>query len=151
MMQLTYQRLRTGLSILILLLIASGCKEVKLLPDYDAELAKKIEETIEMVDSFYTSMIIETKDVQGERRFDLFSKQYAEIQVALNTIQRRNAIREKNQESMDTSDDLVKLWKNNTSVHKATDHLNDADIEGLRTSMIDPLNLLLTQEQFKFR
>ncbi len=130
----------------IFLLIA--CKTITLVPDYDADLANQIDATAKKIDMMYLKMM-DASEEDDSRDYSYYSTAYLGIEVELNSILRRNRIRQKNQESISISENTLELWRRYKKRHKEANSISDADIELNMKFMSDQMYLLMLSEDKK--
>lgn len=114
--------------LLISLLLLFSCR-VTLLPGYNAELSKNIENTAKLVDKFYLSMYETTTAENNGRSFDKFAGQYVEIEVEIKSLLNRNKIRPLNENSTRICEITLELWRKYKEEHKTDNTLSNGLIQ----------------------
>jgi hypothetical protein len=100
-----------------------------LLPEYNAELSKNIENTAKLVDKFYLSMYETTSVENNGRSYDKFAGQYVEIEVEIKSLLNRNKIRPLNENSTRISEITLELWQKYKEEHKTDNTLSNGLIQ----------------------
>jgi hypothetical protein len=119
---------KPGLFLIISLLFLFSCR-VTLLPEYNAELSKNIENTAKLVDKFYLSMYETTSVENNGRSYDKFAGQYVEIEVEIKSLLNRNKIRPLNENSTRISEITLELWQKYKEEHKTDNTLSNGLIQ----------------------
>jgi hypothetical protein len=110
------------------LLFLFSCR-VTLLPEYNAELSKDIENTAKMVDKFYLLMFETTSAENDGRSYDKFAGQYVEIEVEINSLLNQNKIRPLNENSIRICEITLELWRKYKEEHKTDNTLSNGLIQ----------------------
>lgn len=116
-----FSRLSNVLSILLVLMLIQGCA-IKLVADYDANVALEIIAVSKQVDQFY-GKLIETSS--SERSYDKFKDKYIEIEVNLRGLIVQNKTRPLNDESISISEITLEKWLKYKSAHKEKNSYKD--------------------------
>jgi hypothetical protein len=119
---------KSSLLLIVSLIFLLSCR-VTLLPEYNAELSKKIENTAKLVDKFYLSMYETTSVENNGRSYDKFAGQYVEIEVEIKSLLNRNKIRPLNENSTRISEITLELWQKYKEEHKTDNTLSNGLIQ----------------------
>ena len=137
-----------GLTVLVFLLIAGGCR-VTLIPPYDEQLSQQIESTAKEVDLFYLDMQETTVNENGGRAYSNFAGQYAGIEAELNSLLYKNRIRPLNENSTRICEITLELWKKYKDEHKEDNELSNGIIELNRKTFNDLFYAMQVAEKAK--
>ncbi len=140
--------IKQALVLSCLLLLAASCR-VQLIPDYNAELAKKVDSTARMVDQFYITMREKTTNNSGERAYKNFIDGYILVEVELNSLLIKNRVRPFNQNSTRICEISLQLWNKYRNEHKKDNTLSDGLIRLNQKSMSDLFYAMQVAEQAK--
>jgi hypothetical protein len=128
MKTLTKNTSKSSLLLIVSLIFLLSCR-VTLLPEYNAELSKNIENTAKLVDKFYLSMYETTSVENNGRSYDKFAGQYVEIEVEIKSLLNRNKIRPLNENSTRISEITLELWQKYKEEHKTDNTLSNGLIQ----------------------
>lgn len=128
---------RVLVSIFFLSVIALNSCKVTLIPSYDADISKQIENVTKEVDKFYLSMLETTSASNNGRVFSHFAEQYVNIEVELNSLLNKNKIRPLNENSTRICEITVELWIKYKEEHKRDNTLSDGLIKLNRKTFSD--------------
>ncbi|HDR51567.1 MAG TPA: hypothetical protein ENN90_08100 [Mariniphaga anaerophila] len=115
---------KTGLFLFISLIFLFSCR-VTLLPEYNAEISKNIENTAKLVDKFYLLMSETTSEENSGRSYDRFAEMYVEIEVEINSLLNQNKIRPLNENSTRICEITLELWQKYKEEHKTDNTLSN--------------------------
>ncbi|WP_345196488.1 hypothetical protein [Kistimonas scapharcae] len=62
---------------------------------------------------------------EKERQYQLYTKQYIDIDINIRALERRQARRENNQETLEQTQILAQLWQQDMKAHQRKDVLSD--------------------------
>lgn len=130
------------------LLLLFSCR-VTLLPGYNAELSKNIENTAKLVDKFYLSMYETTSAENDGRSYDKFAGQYVEIEVEINSLLNQNKIRPLNDNSTRICEITLELWQKYKEEHKTDNTLSNGLIRLNRLTFADLFFAMQVAEEGK--
>lgn len=85
---------------------------------YDEKTEEAIFNASKLIDQFYGNLLDTSED---ERKYSNFSDQYVLIESELNALVLRNRVRSLNEDSIDISERILKLWKKYKERHKSED------------------------------
>jgi len=122
---------------------------VTLVPPYDAAIKEQIDETAKAVDRFYLSMLELTKNTDGGREYQLFTGQYVEIEVELNSLLNKNRVRPLNENSVRICEITLQLWQKYKLEHKEDNSLPDGMIGLNRQTFADLFYAMQVAEKAK--
>jgi hypothetical protein len=148
MKSLNQSTAKTRLFLIFSLIFLFSCR-VTLLPEYNAELSKNIENTAKMIDKFYLLMYETTSAEKDGRSYDKFAGQYVEIEVEINSLLIQNKIRPLNENSIRICEITLELWKKYKEEHKTDNTLSDGLIRLNRNSFADLLFAMQVAEEGK--
>jgi hypothetical protein len=117
-------------------LFLDSCK-VALLPNYDASILAQIETTSKQVDKFYLLMLETTKQENDGRKYELFTNEYVNIEVELNSLLSKNKVRPLNENSTRICEITLEHWQKYKEEHKEKNTLSDGLIKLNRQSFSD--------------
>jgi len=126
-LDINYRRTLISIFTLCCLLSINSCK-VTFIPDYDETIANQIESTTKQIDLFYLTMLETTSAENNGRSYNLFTEQYIEIEVELNSLLNKNKIRPLNENSTKICENALKLWQKYKKAHKEKNTIGDDDI-----------------------
>lgn len=125
---MTHQRVLRG-GLLAIALLATACRHVQLVADYDAA---SVEETIRIgkrVDVFYGKVVeLDT----AARVYAPFAEDYIEIEADIRSLVRRNTARPLNSESTQIAKTILGFWTQYHEKHKTKDRYPDARFDRRR-------------------
>ncbi|AZE48350.1 hypothetical protein C4K04_2678 [Pseudomonas chlororaphis] len=113
---------RLGL-FLLLISVLGGCT-VKLVADYDAITFEEILEVAKKIDKFYGDLL-ETRS--NERIYQKYSSQYVDIETDIRSLVMRNQARALNDEAVQISEIILKLWLTYKKDHAVKDSYSDGN------------------------
>ena len=114
-----YSKINALSMVLLSLLFISGCKSIKLVPDFDASLSEQIMDTAKKVDAHYITMIGMFNDSITALSYEEVSDGYEEIEIELNSILLKNKVRELNNESIQVSSTVLDTFIKYKNRHKS--------------------------------
>lgn len=127
---------KTGLFLFVSLFFLFSCR-VTLLPEYNAEISKNIENTAKLVDKFYLLMVETTSEENSGRSYDRFAEKYVEIEVEINSLLNQNKIRPLNENSTRICEITLELWQKYKEEHKTDNTLSNGLIRLNRKTFAD--------------
>lgn len=133
----------------ILSIIAIHSCTVTFIPEYDATIAKQIENTTKLVDKFYLSMLETTSEENNGRAFENFIIQYIDIEVELNSLLNKNKVRPLNENSTRICEITLELWQKYKEEHKTDQTLSDGLIKLNRKTFSDLFYAMQVAEKGK--
>ncbi|KZN13051.1 hypothetical protein [Marinomonas sp. TW1] len=99
----------------------SGCS-IQLVSSYDAKTLEQMERIDQDIDRFY--LTLQTQP-ESNRTYALFSDQYLNIEVNIRSLERRQAMREKNEETLAQTKTLKAFWQQDMTSHKRQNSVSD--------------------------
>lgn len=139
---------KARLLLIFSLLFLFSCRIV-LLPEYNAEISKNIENTAKLVDKFFLSMYETTSAENNGRSYDKFAGQYVEIEVEINSLLNRNKIRPLNENSTRICEITLELWRKYKEEHKTDNTLSNGLIQLNHKTFADLFFAMLVAEEGK--
>lgn len=115
------KRLITIFSLLLCISLTSGCA-VQLVSPYDERTIEQIEKIDKKIDRFYLSL---QSFPEENRTFEKFHNGYLDINVEIRSLERRQEIREKNNETLRQTQIFASLWQQDIVTHKKNDSISD--------------------------
>jgi len=134
-----------------ILAIALGSCTVKLIANYDNNIASQVESALKMVDKFYLTMLETSKNEEKARAYTIFVQDYIGIEIELQSLLDKNRVRPLNKNSTAIAENTLKQFQKYKEQHKADNYVSDANIILNRMYMHDQLVLLQMGESFKPR
>lgn len=108
----------------VLILIFNSCR-IALIPNYDENISKQIDNIARHVDKFYLEMLETTNKKNDGRAYDKFTESYINIEVELNSLLVQNKIRPLNENSIRICEITLQLWIKYKNEHKTDNTLSD--------------------------
>ncbi len=100
--------------VLIVLLFVQGCT-IKLVANYDANVAQEIINVSKQVDQFYGELI---ETAESERGYEKFKEKYIQIEVNIRALIVQNKARPLNEESISIAETTLAKWLKYKDAHK---------------------------------
>lgn len=119
------KRLISIYSLLFCIFLTAGCS-VQLVSPYDEKTIEKMERIDEKIDRFY---LVLKSFPEEKRTFKEFYSGYLDIDVLIRSLERRQNIREKNEETLKQTQILASLWQQDFETHKKNDAISDFIIQ----------------------
>lgn len=128
----------------LLPLLFISCR-VSLVPAYSDELAKQIESTAKYTDKLYLE-IMDTEP--AGRAYKNFAAKYRDIEVEINSIVMKNKMRQKGENLLAISKNLLELFLRYKEMHKEKDAaVSDAVLQLNKKFLQDQWTVLLAAEK----
>jgi hypothetical protein len=144
-----YKNLKYRFFALVILAVSfAGCR-VMLVPPYDVEIARQIDEVSKQVDKLYLTMLETTSNENGGRKYAPFSGQYIDVEVELNSLLTKNKIRPLNGNTVKVCEITLNLWIKYKEEHKKDNGLSDGVIKANRLYMSDMFYTMRKAEEGK--
>ena len=126
--------------VLLSAVLLTGCS-MKLVADYDQMSVTNLEMINKKIDFMYLKM----KTLpENQRTYSHFQQNYVDIDVDIRAYERRQQLREQNEESVKQAAILASLWQQDMQAHKQKNTLSDfmikrrqAQYQRLLSSMIE--------------
>ena len=134
--------------LVISLIFLFSCR-VTLLPEYNAEISKNIENTAKLVDRFYLSMYETTSAENNGRSYERFAEKYVEIEVEINSLLNQNKIKPLNENSTRICGITLELWQKYKEEHKTDNTLGNGLIRLNRKAFADLFFAMQVAEEGK--
>ena len=99
---------------LFIMMLSQGCS-IKLVADYDANIAHEIINVSKQVDKFYGELL---ETPYPERSYDDFKEQYITIEVNIRALVLQNKARPLNDESISIAETTLEKWLKYKDKHK---------------------------------
>lgn len=112
-----YISLARVLAILIQLIIITGCSS-RFIATYDIKTEEAIFKSAKLIDQFYGTLL---ETPENQREYAKFSDIYVSIEAELNSLVLRNKVRTLNEDSIEISERILKLWQKHKERHKKKD------------------------------
>ncbi|GAA4650332.1 hypothetical protein GCM10023116_26150 [Kistimonas scapharcae] len=109
-----------GLFAAILILLC-GCS-LKLVDTYDQQTVMELQTIEQNIERLYLNIQMQK---EKERQYQLYTKQYIDIDINIRALERRQARRENNQETLEQTQILAQLWQQDMKAHQRKDVLSD--------------------------
>ncbi|GFR71010.1 hypothetical protein ElyMa_003801700 [Elysia marginata] len=103
------------------LILLSGCS-LNLVAPYDPQTIQQLKSIDRQIELFYRSM---QAMEESERQYQWYTEQYFEIDINIRALERRQARRENNQETLEQTQILAQLWQQDMKAHQRKDVLSD--------------------------
>ncbi|NRF64055.1 hypothetical protein [Vibrio coralliilyticus] len=103
------------------LILLSGCT-LRLVAPYDPQTVQQAQSIERDIEYLYLSM---QALPESERLYARFSEQYLKIDVSVRGLERRQARREQNQETLKQTQTLVQFWQQDMKTHQQKQTLSD--------------------------
>jgi len=139
---------RMLLLILLSVFAINACK-VTFVANYNADIAKQIEQASKQLDRFYFTMLETTTPENDGRAFDKFTTQYIDIEVELNAILNKNKVRPLNENSTRICEITLELFVKYKNEHKSDNTLSNGLIKLNRKTFSDLFYAMLVAEEGK--
>jgi hypothetical protein len=139
---------KNGLFLFFSLFFLFSCR-VTLLPEYNAEISKNIENTAKLVDKFYLLMVETTSEENSGRSYDRFAEMYVEIEVEINSLLNKNKIKPLNENSTRICEITLELWQKYKEEHKTDNTLSNGLIKLNRKVFADLFFAMQVAEEGK--
>ncbi|SBS31054.1 hypothetical protein MSP8887_01420 [Marinomonas spartinae] len=107
--------------LLLCFLLTAGCS-VQLVSPYDERTVEQMEKIDQKIDHFY--LILQSVPAK-DRSFKDFSSGYLDIDAQIRSLERRQEIRDKNQETLKQTKILASLWQQDIAAHKKKNSISD--------------------------
>lgn len=139
------KKLLTFSWLLACLAFTSGCA-VQLVSPYDEKSMTQMELIDQNIDRFY--LVLQTQP-EAERTYEKSASDYVDIDVNIRSLERRQAIREKNQDTLTQTQTLAALWKQDMAAHKTNNAVSDFIIKRRMDQYRRLMNALIEGELAK--
>ncbi|MCC2521576.1 hypothetical protein [Vibrio coralliilyticus] len=103
------------------LILLSGCT-LRLVAPYDPQTVQQAQSIERDIEYLYLSM---QALPESERLYARFTEQYLKIDVSVRGLERRQARREQNQETLAQAQTLAKFWQQDMKTHQQKQTLSD--------------------------
>ncbi|WP_353666998.1 hypothetical protein [Marinomonas sp. THO17] len=117
---------RLTLSCLLLSTILLISCSIQLVSPFDSRSLEQMENIDKDIDRFY--LILQSLP-ESERTYANVSARYIDIEVQIRSLERRQALREKNDETLTQSKTLTSLWQQDIAAHKKNNAISDFIIQ----------------------
>jgi len=131
--------------LLLCLFLTSGCA-VEMISPYDDKTVEQMERIDQKIDHFY--LILQSVP-EKDRSFTHYSSVYLDIDVQIRSLERRQEVREKNEETLKQTRILASLWKQDIAIHKKQNSISDFMIKRRMSQYQRLMNTMIVGELAK--
>jgi hypothetical protein len=143
-----YQLKQTpGYAVLMLvLLVLSGCAQVKLVADYDKEVLADTFDLAKRVDLFWANYL----EAAGEdRKYDAIKGEIIGIEVDMNSLLLKNEARDENKQTTAQVENVIVVWGRTTGLIKSQGSISNTSAKAYRVQLADAIKYIVTGEEAK--
>lgn len=131
--------------LLLMSVLLSGCS-TKLISDYDERSIVQLEMIDKKINRMYLTMQYQP---EKERTYAQFQSNYLDIDVDIRSYQRRQQVRDMNNESRKQADILADLWQQDMQTHKQKNILSDFIIKRRKAQYQRLISTMIEAEMAK--
>jgi len=139
----------TGYAVLVLmlvLLVLSGCAQVKLVADYDKEVLADTFHLAKRVDLFWANYL----EAAGEdRKYDAIKGEMIGIEVDMNSLLLKNEARDENKQTTAQVENVIVVWGRTAGLIKFQGSVSNTSAKAYRVQLADAIKYIVTGEEAK--
>ena len=137
----------TGYAVLMLVLILlSGCAQVKLVADYDKEVLADTFALAKRVDLFWANYLEATGE---DRKYDTIKEEMIGIEVEMNSLLLKNEARDENKQTTAQVENVIAVWRRTGGLIKSQGSISNTSAKAYRLQMTDAFKYIVTGEEAK--
>ena len=137
----------TGYAVLMLvLLLQSGCAQVKLVADYDKEVLADTFTLAKRVDLFWANYLEATGEA---RKYEANKDEMIGIEVEMNSLLLKNEARDENKQTTKQVKNVLSVWGRTAGLIKSQGSVSNTSAKAFRLQMTDAFKYIVTGEEAK--
>ena len=132
--------------LMLVLLILSGCAQVKLVADYDKEVLADTFDLAKRVDMFWANYLEATGE---DRKYDTVKQEIIGIEVDMNSLLLKNEARDENKQTTEQVENVIAVWSRTAGLIKSQGSISNTSAKAYRVQMSDAIKYIVTGEEAK--
>lgn len=130
----------------LVLLVLSGCAQVKLVADYDKDVLADTFDLAKRVDLFWANYIEATGE---DRKYETIKDEIIGIEVDINSLLLKNEARDENRQTTAQVENVKDLWGRTAGLIKSQGSISNTSAKAYRLQMSDAIKYIVTGEEAK--
>lgn len=132
--------------LMLVMLVLSGCAQVKLVADYDKDVLADTFDLAKRVDLFWANYIEATGE---DRKYETIKEEIIGIEVDINSLLLKNEARDENKQTTAQVENVKDVWGRTASLIKSQGSISNTSAKAYRLQMSDAIKYIVTGEETK--
>lgn len=133
-------------ALMLVLLLLSGCAQVKLVADYDKEVLADTFALAKRVDLFWANYLEATGE---DRKYNTIKDEMIGIEVEMNSLLLKNEARDENKQTTAQVENVITVWGRTGGLIKSQGSISNTSAKTYRLQMADAFKYIVTGEEAK--
>ncbi|MFT7405389.1 hypothetical protein [Zhongshania sp.] len=131
---------------MLMLLVLSGCAQVKLIADYDKDVLADTFDLAKRVDLFWANYIEATGE---DRKYDTVKQEIIGIEVDINSLLLKNEARDENKQTIAQVENVKDVWGRTAGLIKSQGSISNTSAKATRLQMSDAIKYIIIGDKAK--